>query len=114
MKIYYLEIVSKDLEASCKWYEELHGLRFGEADNALGGARTARLPTGELLGIRSPLSATEETIVRPYVLTDDIELAVKTAVTLGAEPALAPTPIEGHGICAIVIKDGVQSGLWQV
>ncbi|MEM1422773.1 MAG: hydroxylase, partial [Planctomycetota bacterium] len=77
-------------------------------------ARTAELPTGGLLGVRAPLRGTEEPIVRPYFLVDDIEAAVAEAVGAGAKIALPPMELPGHGTCAIFIQGGAEHGLWQL
>ena len=113
MRIHYLEIVTKDVEATCKTFSQIHGVKFAEADQNLGGARTAELTNGGLLGVRAPLRETEEPVVRPYFLVEDIEASVETARDSGAVIALPPTEIAGHGQCAIIIQSGIQSGLWQ-
>lgn len=114
MKIQFLEIVSPDVDALCKTYEQLHGVEFGERDADLGNARTAKLPNGGLLGIRAPLRDTEEPIVRPYFLVEDIEASVSKAADSGAEIALPPMELPGHGRCAIFIQGGAEHGLWQL
>lgn len=114
MKIQYLEIVSPDVDAICKTYEQLHGVKFGEPDTNLGNARTAELPNGGLLGVRAPLRDTEEPVVRPYFLVEDIEASVSKAADSGAEIALPPMELPGHGRCAIFIQGGAEHGLWQV
>ena len=58
-------------------------LRFGSASLAL-----------------APLRDTEEPIVRPYFLVEDIEASVSTAADSGAEIALPPTELPGYGRCA--------------
>ena len=113
-KIQYLEIVTKDVDAACKLYSQVHGVSFGTADQKLGGARTARLAGGGMLGIRAPLRPTEKPVVRPYVLVENIKAAVATAAKSGAEIAMEPTQIAGYGQFAIVIHGGIESGLWQL
>ena len=113
MKVQYLEIVSPDVDAICKTYEQLHGVKFGEPDANLGNARTAKLSDGGMLGVRAPLRDTEEPIVRPYFLVEDIAKAVSNAEESGAEIALPPMELPGHGKCAIFIQGGIQHGLWQ-
>ena len=113
MQLYYLEIVSKDVEATCKVYAAAHGIEFGKADPGLGGARTAKMAGGGLLGVRAPMRASEEPVIRPYFLTDDIEAAVKKAAEAGAEIALPKMEIPGHGYCAVYLCDGNQLGLFQ-
>lgn len=113
MKIYYLEIVTKDVEAVCTLYSTTHGLTFGAADTNLGGARTTRLAHGELLGVRAPLHEGERPVVRPYGLVENLDTAVAAAARAGAEVIVPPMKIPGHGTCAIVYLGGIESGLWQ-
>ena len=114
MKIQYLEIVTTDVDAACVLYSQMHGVKFGGADKKLGGARTAKLADGGMLGIRAPLRPTEKPVVRPYMLVKDIKASVAAAAKSGAEVAMPPTEIAGHGQFAIVIHGGIESGLWQL
>jgi len=113
MQIHYLEIVTKEVDAVCAVYAAANGLRFGGPDAGLGNARTAALPGGGLVGVRAPMRESEEPVVRPYWLVDDIESAVAAAVDAGAEVAHPPMEIPGHGTFAIYFSGGVQHGLWQ-
>ncbi len=114
MKIQYLEIVTKDVEAMCAAYAAAHGMRFSEPVAELGNARTAELPGGTTVGVRAPLHETEEPTIRPYWLVDDIEAALSAAVRAGAEVAHPPLEIPGRGTFAIYIQGGLHHGLWQV
>ncbi len=114
MKIHYLEIVTPEVDVVCDRYSLLHEVEFGEADQNLGGARTARLEIGGMLGISAPLRDTEQAIVRHYILVDDIEATVEAAAENGAEVAVPPMELPGHGTCAIVIHNGIESGYWQL
>lgn len=114
MGIHYLEIVTEDVDAVCAVYEAASGLKFGEPDPGLGNARTAALPGGGMVGVRAPLRASEEPVVRPYWLVEDIEAAVEAAVEAGAELAHPPLEIPGHGTFAIYFEGGNQHGLWQL
>ena len=114
MKVHYLEIVTPEVDALCDQYSTLHGIAFSEPDANLGGARTATLSGGGLLGIRGPVRDTETPVVRPYALVDDINASVDSAAKAGADVALPPMEIPGHGTCAIVIHGGIECGLWQV
>jgi len=80
----------------------------------LGGARTATLDNGGMIGIRGPLRDDEIPVVRPYVLVENIQATVDAAAKAGAEVALPPMELPGHGTCAIVIQDGIESGFWQL
>ena len=114
MKIHYLEIVTPEVDALCDQYAAVHGITFGDPDAALGGARTATMTGGGMLGIRGPMRESEMPVVRPYALVDDISAAVDSAVKAGAELALPPMELPGHGTCAIVIHGGIDCGFWQV
>jgi uncharacterized protein len=114
VKLHYLEIVASDVDAVCAAYEAAHGIKFGLPDPLLGGARTALLPDGGSIGVRSPLRETEEPVVRPYWLVDEIEAELDAAVKLGAIVAHPPLTIPGKGTFAIYVQGGVDHGLWQV
>ena len=114
MQIQYLEIVTPDVDAVCHTYSALYGVAFGDADPNLGGARTAKLAGGGVLGVRPPMRDTENPVVRPYVLVEDIQASVDAAAQAGAQVALPPMEIAGHGTCAIIIEGGIESGLWQL
>lgn len=114
MKVQYLEIVTPDVDATCAAYAELHGVTFGPPDAGLGNARTAALANGGKIGVRAPMRETEEPVVRPYLLVDDIEAAVEAAQAAGGEIAHPPMEIPGHGKFAIYIQGGIQQGLWQL
>ena len=114
MKIHYLEIVTPDVSAACALYSAMHGVTFGEADQNLGGAHTAKLAGGGMLGIRAPLRPTEKPVVRPYVLVEDIKASVAAAAESGGKIAMEPTEIAGYGQFAIVVHGGIESGLWQL
>jgi predicted enzyme related to lactoylglutathione lyase len=114
MHIHYLEIVASDVDAVCAAYEAAHGITFGSADPLLGGARTALLPAGGSVGVRGPLRETEEPVVRPYWLVEDIEAALGRASQKGAFVAHPPLEIPGRGTFAIYIEGGVDHGLWQL
>ena len=113
MRIQYLEMVSPDVEAICKTYEQLHGVKFSDPVANLGNARTTTLHDGSILGIRAPLRGNETPVVRPYFLVEDIESAVAKAAEAGAEVALPPMKLADYGTCAILIQGGIEHGLWQ-
>ena len=114
MKTQYLEFVSTDVDAICKTYEEVHGVTFGEPEASFGNARIAKLPDGGFVGVRAPLRETEQPIVRPYCLVEDIDAAVAKASDAGAQIALPPMEIPGQGKFAIFIQGGIEHGLWQL
>ncbi len=113
MRIEYLEIVTREVDAVCAAYTAAYGARFGEPVAALGNARTAALPGGGSVGVRAPMRETEEPVVRPYWRVDDVEAAVAAVVKAGGEVALPPTEIPGHGTIAIYLQGGVQHGIWR-
>lgn len=114
MQIQYLEIVTKEVDAVCAAYASGNGVQFGEPDAGLGNARTAALAGGGLVGVRAPMCETEEPVVRPYWLVDDVEAAVAAAVQAGGEIAHPPMEIPGHGTFAIYLQGGNDHGLWQL
>lgn len=113
MQVQYLEVVTPDVDATCKALAATHGVTFGDPVMALGGARTAPLGTGGRIGVRGPLRPDEEPVVRPYMLVDDIQAAVKGAEAAGATIALPPMDLPGEGTCAIYILGGIDHGLWE-
>ena len=114
MQVQYLEIVTPDVDAVCETYAQVHDVEFGESDQSLGGARTAKLANGGMLGVRAPMRDTENPVVRPYMLVEDIQATVDAAAKAGAEVAVPPMEIPGHGTFAIVIQGGIDSGYWQL
>ena len=88
-------------------------MQFGEPEASLGNARTIALSGGGMLGVRAPMHESEEPVVRPYRLVDDIEAAVAAVVQAGGEVAHPPMEIPGRGTFAIYIQGGIQHGLWQ-
>lgn len=114
LNVHYLEIVTPRVDATCEALETAHGVSFGEPVAELGGARTATLASGGRIGVRGPLRETEEPVVRPYLLVEDIDAAVEAVREAGGEIALPPTEVEGQGTFAIYLLGGIQHGLWQL
>lgn len=113
IQVHDLEIVTPDVDGTCEALEKLHGVTFGPPDAALGNARTATLKGEGKVGVRAPMRDDEEPVVRPYLLTEDIEAAVGAAQASGAVIAVPPMGLPGHGRCAIFLQGGVEHGLWQ-
>lgn len=113
MAVHYLEIVSNDVDTLTRLYERIHGLSFGAPDPDLGQARVATRADGTLVGIRKPLAAHEQPIMRCHLAVEDIQHAVKKAEENGAIVAYPPTQQGQRGTFAIVIQGDVQHGLWQ-
>jgi predicted enzyme related to lactoylglutathione lyase len=113
MAVHYLEIVSNDVESVTQLYQRVHGLSFGPPDPDLGQARVATRADGTLVGIRKPLAAHEQPIIRTYLAVEDIQEAAKKAEEQGATVAYPPTRQGQRGTFAIVIHGDVQHGLWQ-
>ena len=110
MDVHYLEIVSNDVDALTGLYQRMHGLSFGPPDPDLGQARVATQADGTLVGIRKPLAAHEQPIMRTYFAVEDIQQAVKTAEESGAMIAYPPTPPRQPGhLCN---RDPVRCGTW--
>ena len=113
MGVQYLEIVSDDVDTLTGLYERMLGLTFAPPDPDLGQARVARRADGTLVGIRKPLAAHEQPIMRTYLAVEDIRQAVTKAEDSGATTAYPPTRQGQWGTFAIVIQGDVQHGLWQ-
>lgn len=113
MQVDYLEIVTPDVDGVCESYAKLFGVEFGVPEPGLGNARTAPLHGGGKVGVRAPMHDSEQPVVRPYLLVDDIAAAVDAAAASGAEIAHPPLELAGHGRFAIYIHGGIQHGLWQ-
>lgn len=114
MNVHYLEIVTGDVNGVCEAYAAAHGVVFGEPDDGLGGARTAALSDGGMVGVRGPLSETEQPVVRPYWLVDDIHAAVADVERAGGTIAHPAMELPGHGVFAIYQLGGNDHGLWQL
>jgi predicted enzyme related to lactoylglutathione lyase len=112
--IHYFEIVTPDVDGACQLYGTAYGWSFEATGPELGNSFLAEMPDGGICGIRAPMHEQEEPIVRTYLRVADIEEAVQGAAELGAEIALGPMEIPGHGTIAIYFYGGVQQGLWQV
>jgi hypothetical protein len=114
LKVQYLEIVTPLVNETCDALAHEHSVVFSEPIAELGNARTADLEDGGRIGVRAPMRDTEEPVVRPYVLVDHIEAAVKAAEKAGAKVALPPTEIPGQGTFSIYFLGGIEHGLWQL
>ncbi|MEM7236096.1 MAG: hydroxylase [Planctomycetota bacterium] len=113
--IYFLEIVTPDVNENCSALEKLHGIRFGEPIAELGNARMAVTPDNGRISIRAPMRADEAPVVRPYLLVDDIEAAVKAAAAAGGQIAMGAEELPGGlGKFAIYLQGGIQYGLWEL
>lgn len=113
MNIHYLEIVTPQVDETCKALEKTHGVTFGKAVPEFGNARMTRLKNGGRIGVRPPMRETEEPVVRPYILVDNMEAAVEAAKAAGGQFAMLPTEIPGQGKFSIYFLGGIQYGLWQ-
>lgn len=113
MQVFYLEIVTKDVDSVCDAYAATNRVKFGAPDAGLGNARTAAMPDGGMVGVRAPLRESETPVVRPYWLVSDIKAAVAAAVKAGGKVAHPPMEIPGYGTFAIYIQGGIEHGLWQ-
>lgn len=59
------------------------------------------------------MHAAETPVVRPYVLVEAINSAVKATETAGAKVAVPPMEIPGQGTFSIYILGGIEHGRWQ-
>ena len=114
MKIQYLEIVTPDVDEVCESYKRSMGLQFSQPQAMLGNARVSQLPDGGEVGVRAPMSESEQPLVRPYWLVDNIEQAVEEAEKAGSQIAHPPMEIPGKGKFAIYIQGNTQHGFWEL
>lgn len=115
VKVQYLEIVTPAVDETCTALADMHNVVFGDPIPQFGNARTADLKDGGMIGVRAPMRETETPVVRPYVLVDDIEVAVKAAKNAGAQVALPPMTMPGgHGRFSVYILGGIEHGLWEL
>ena len=114
MQVYYLEIVTTDVDTTCAVLAAEHDVIFSDPVPGLGNARTADIAGGGRIGVRAPLSEGEQPVVRPYLLVTDIEASITAAEEAGGEFAMKTTEIPGEGIFAIYFLGGIQYGLWQI
>lgn len=112
--LYYLEIITPEVEKTCRHYAKTCGWSFRPAAPELGNARVAELEDGSLCGVRAPMSEEEKPMTRTYLRVDDLDQAVKNAAGSGASILLDKMELPGHGIIAIYEIGGVEQGLWQV
>ena len=113
MQTEYLEIVTPEVESTCKILARHHGVVFSDPIAELGQARLADLSGGGRIGVRAPMADHETPTVRPYMLVDDIEAAIASAQADDAEFAMLATEVPGQGTFAIYMLGGIQHGLWQ-
>jgi predicted enzyme related to lactoylglutathione lyase len=113
MQTHYLEVVSKDVDGVCASYAAANGVEFGAPNPMLGGARTAPLASGGMVGVRGELRPGEAPVVRPYWLVDDIRASLDAAAKAGGQIAMEPMEIPGVGTFAIYVQGGNDHGLWQ-
>ena len=114
MNIHYLEIVTKDVEKQIEVLSAAQNLNFQGPVAELGNAMVAEARGGGRIGVRAPMHDAEAPAIRPYVLTDNIEEAVKAAEAAGAMIAMAPTKVPSGGQFAIYFVGEAQHGLWQL
>lgn len=112
--VYYLEIVSTEVDAVVEVHERLHGWRFSPPQPLLGNARVASLADGSRVAVRAPMHAQELPLVRPYRQVANLEAAVEACVANGAVAALPAMEIPGQGRIAICQLGGVELAFWQV
>lgn len=113
MQVQYLEIVTPDVDATVQALSAQHGAVFSDPVAMLGNARTTALTGGGRISVRGPMREDEAPVVRPYLLTENIEAAIAAAEAAGAEFAMRATPIPGEGVFAIYVLGGIEHGIWQ-
>ena len=74
MQVHYLEIVTPEVDATCATYSQLYNVEFSKGEPGLGNARTAVLTDGGMIGVRAPMHDSEDPVIRPYLLVQDLSL----------------------------------------
>ena len=97
MSVHYLEIVSNDADTLAQLYQRMHGLSFGPPDPDLGQARVAARPDGTLVGIRKPLAAHEQPIMRTYLAVEDTPTSSKEGRGARRDRCLSANPTRAAG-----------------
>ncbi len=69
---------------------------------------------GSIIRVRDPLHESEEPVIWPHWLVEDIKLAVEKVENQDAEFLHPPLEIPGKGIFAIYTLGSVHHGLWQL
>ena len=107
MAVHYLEIVSDDVDTLIGLYQRMHGLSFGPPDPDLGQARVATHADGALVGIRQPLAAHEQPIVRAHLAVDDIHHAAQQAEDAGSAGGGGDAGLDVAGVGVRPVARGV-------
>lgn len=111
-RIHYIEIVCPDVDAKCAALARVHGFSFGPPVADLGQARVAEAGDGSLVGVRAPMAAHEQPVVRTYLEVDDMVKAVKDAEAAGGIFAYGPTEQGDTGTWAVYFLGDIELGLW--
>src|SRR5690606_7168235 len=114
MGVYYLEIVASNVDSVVAAYTAAFDVPFSDPVAELGGARTAPLSGGGLVGVRAPLRETENPIVRPYWIVPDIHAAQDVVAQAGGVVAHPPLALASRGTFLIYHQGGNDHGLWQL
>src|SRR5258708_38185808 len=113
MAVHFLEIVSNDVDRLTGLSQLMLGVSFGPPDPDLGQARIATQADGAVIGIRKPLAAHEQPIMRTYLAVEDIQQAGKAAEESRAMIAYPPTHQGNQGTCASTSQGDGERRLWQ-
>ena len=114
MTVQFLEYVTPNVDTQVDIISKATGLTFTGPVPEFGNAMVAIMPDGGKISVRAPMHETETPVIRPYLLTKDIALAVKDATDAGAEIMHPPLEIPGQGTFAIYRLGGLEQGLWEV
>ncbi|MGD1916552.1 MAG: VOC family protein [Phycisphaerales bacterium] len=113
LNVHYLEIVTPSVQETCEALAAAHGVAFSDPIPELGNARTADLKDGGRIGVRAPMHDAEKPAVRPYVLVEDIQTALKQAEAAGGTTMVPAMQIPGQGTIALYNLGSIEHGLWQ-
>lgn len=112
----WIELSTDDTGAAKSFYGELFGWGYEEMTMEQGGVYSMFQPAagGPGGGIMPKPMPEVPTAWLPYVLTEDLEAAVKRVEELGGVVHVPPTPVAEHGAFAVIADpSGGVVGLWR-
>lgn len=113
----HIEIVSKDPEATQKFFEKAFGLKFTVTGPEMGNyrihGRNENASAGSI-GIRSPMDPKDELGTIPYFTVPNLDEAVRAIKGAGGHVVMEKTEIPGMGHFALYVAPGdVRQGIFQ-
>jgi len=107
-KFYWNELITRDVEASKKFFGDTLGWTYDNMPTPQGGgtywiAKAAGEPVGGMFPIDGPAFAQVPEAWLAYIAVDDVDARVKKATAAGGKVMRAPFDVPNVGRIAIVI-----------